>query len=175
MVIDPAAAREVPDVRTVDQDLNRPNVVVRRSALQLIATEAVASLDGTETGGILLGSTESERIEIRHAGGPGPGARRTAATFDRDLRHAQQIAADAWEKDRSQWIGEWHTHPRGPIAPSGRDIASYQAHLRDPDLGFREFICLIVGVPRDGTTPLAAWIVRTGSIQPATFMLDDEE
>ncbi|SDG59370.1 integrative and conjugative element protein, VC0181 family [Microbacterium sp. 77mftsu3.1] len=148
---------------------------MHRSALELIMRESVASLDGTETGGLVLGSTEFERIEIRHAGGPGPRARRTASTFDRDLNHAQLIAADAWERDRSQWIGEWHTHPHGPLAPSGRDITSYQAHLRDPDLGFQQFVCLIVGAPRDGTTPLTAWIVRPSSIQPATLVLDEEE
>lgn len=143
--------------------------------MQLIITEAAASLDGTETGGLLLGSAESDQIEVRHAGGPGPAARRTAVTFDRDLRHAQQVAAEAWAKDRSQWIGEWHTHPRGPLAPSARDTHSYHAHLSDPDLGFRQFICIIVGSPLEDSTPLTAWIVYPGFIQPATLVLFDEE
>lgn len=143
--------------------------------MQMIITESAASLDGTETGGLLLGSAESGQIEIRHAGGPGPAARRTPATFDRDLNHAQQIAADAWEEDRSEWVGEWHTHPHGPLEPSGRDMHSYQTHLRDPDLGFSQFICIIAGAPRDGSTALTAWIVHPGFLQPATLVLDDEE
>lgn len=162
-------------MRAVDLDANTPIVRVRRSALQLIVSESAASIDGTETGGLLLGFAELGQIEILHAGGPGPAARRAAATFDRDLHHAQQIAADAWEEDRSQWIGEWHTHPHGPLEPSDRDVHSYQTHLRDPDLGFSQFICIIAGVPRDGFTTLTVWIVHPDFVEPATLVLDDEE
>ncbi|MCB8046019.1 Mov34/MPN/PAD-1 family protein [Microbacterium oxydans] len=49
----------------------------------------------------------------------------------------RSVPADyAWHVDGSQWVGEWHTHPTGPMTPSDRDLASYYAHLSDAELGF---------------------------------------
>ncbi|TQK17948.1 integrative and conjugative element protein (TIGR02256 family) [Microbacterium sp. SLBN-154] len=134
---------------------------ITRSALRLIASEAVASSDGRETGGVLLGISDGEHITIRHAGGPGPGARRTPMTFDRDLVYAQDLADEAWARDRSQWIGEWHTHSSGPLFPSPRDISSYLTHLADAELGFTQFVSVIVGPPTPEGTPISGWIVRS--------------
>lgn len=53
-----------------------PVITISHAALVEIQREAARSLDGLETGGILLGVDLGEEVNIRHAGGPGPKARR---------------------------------------------------------------------------------------------------
>lgn len=133
-------------------------VLIDRSALDDISCEAAASADGKETGGILFGAdpatmpqgiSPAQDVWVRHAGGPGPAAVRQAAYFRRDYAYAQQLALDAFDKDGSQWVGEWHTHPRGGRRPSRSDRAIYRRHLADPALGLDRFTALIV-TPRFG-------------------------
>ncbi len=113
-------------------------VTITDVALSAIAREALRSVDGLETGGILLGDDATDGIVIRHAGGPGPKATRGERTFMRDLDHARRLADSAWSEDRSQWIGEWHTHPTGGLSPSEVDLHSYMRHLHDPRTGVRQ-------------------------------------
>ena len=136
-------------------------VSIAGSALRAIADEAIRSFDGKETGGVLLGF-EGDCLEVRHAGGPGPGAMRQVDRFLRDLQHAQDLARAAWEEDRSQWIGEWHTHLDGSLEPSAADIHSYLQHLRDPELQMDKFLAIIVSVVGEELR-IAAWIVLPGT------------
>lgn len=133
-------------------------VLIDRSALDQIVREAATSAGGHETGGILLGAdpaalppgtSPSQGVWLRHAGGPGPAAVRQAEYFRRDYAHAQQLALNAFDADGSQWVGEWHTHPRGGRRPSPADRVIYRRHLADPALGFARFTALIV-TPRLG-------------------------
>lgn len=148
-----------------------PPVRIAQKVLTLIAREATRSRDGLETGGILLGTDDFNEIVIRHAGGPGPGAHRESHRFLRDLAHAQQIAEAAWKEDQSQWIGEWHTHPSGELAPSDFDLDSYSRHLRDPELGFDRFVAMIVGVPPTGEATSIVWIVDHECARPTRVAL----
>lgn len=119
-------------------------VVLRPAAAQSIALEAAASADGLETGGILLGHVHDDHIEVRYAGGPGPGAHRRPDRFSRDLEHATALADAAWQLDRSVWMGEWHTHLEFGPAPSALDLTTYAGHMNDPDLELPCFTALIV-------------------------------
>ncbi|MFF0578556.1 Mov34/MPN/PAD-1 family protein [Streptosporangium saharense] len=140
-------------------------VILTASAMSVIADEARASADGRETGGILLGTAESDTITVRHAGRPGPGAIRQAEFFQRDLQHAQYFAKYAFALDHSIWIGEWHTHLRTPPTPSAKDLATYQKLLSDPELAFDYFVAIILAdSTNDWRTPqLAAWIVTSAN------------
>ncbi len=119
-----------------------------------IATEACAAMmrlayessDGLETGGILLGRGPDGRgvISIEIAGERGPRAERRADYFLRDLEHAQMLAATAWERSRAVWVGEWHTHPKGPAEPSTSDLATYRNLLGSAELQFESFVSLIL-------------------------------
>jgi integrative and conjugative element protein (TIGR02256 family) len=132
-------------------------------ALTSIAREALRSADGLETGGILLGDDGTDGIGIRHAGGPGPNATRGERTFLRDLDHARRLADSAW-LDRSQWIGEWHTHPTGGLSPSEVDLHSYMRHLHDPELGFDRFVAIIAGFDASARVVVATWLVERDRI-----------
>jgi integrative and conjugative element protein (TIGR02256 family) len=147
-------------------------VRVARAVLTATTTEAVTAADGRETGGILLGSDDGTVLEIRQAGGPGPHADRRAGEFRRDLAHAEELALAAWAADGSVWIGEWHTHPRGPARPSATDLATYGGFLTDPTLGFRRFSAIII-TPANGEDwrrmRMAAWLVTLDGARAVPF------
>lgn len=141
-----------------------PPVTITDVALSAIAREALRSFDGLETGGILLGDDATDGIVVRHAGGPGPNATRGERTFMRDLDHARRLADSAWSEDRSQWIGEWHTHPTGGLSPSEVDLHSYMRHLHDPELEFDKFIAIIAGFDSSARMVVATWLVERDRI-----------
>lgn len=154
----------LPTAMSVHQE--GPLLAVSKVALRDIAKEAARSLDGLETGGILLGVDTGERLELRHAGGPGPGARRGKRYFLRDLAHAQRLAEAVWALDGSQWIGEWHTHPSGTPQPSRLDMDSYRRHLRDPDLNLDRFVSMIVVLDSHANPTFATWLVQCHEARP---------
>lgn len=138
------------------------SVELRPSVAARIAELAVASADGAETGGILLGRgpDATGMIVVEEAGDPGPKADRRADFFLRDLEHARRLAAGAWERDQTIWVGEWHTHPKGPLQPSPRDLHTYVALMTDAALEFRAFVSIIVVPDPDWTTPrLLPWVL----------------
>ncbi|MEV4409783.1 Mov34/MPN/PAD-1 family protein [Actinoplanes sp. NPDC049598] len=128
------------------------------AAHAVIGRECRRSEDGDETGGILLGHVHDAVAEIRVAGDPGPGAVRQPDFFLRDLGHAQQLAHDAFTRDGSIWIGEWHTHLAAAPVPSERDLATYARLLADPELGFEAIVSIIAVANPQWDRPAAyAW------------------
>ncbi len=136
------------------------------AAARVIATESLRLTDGLETGGILLGTSSGNLIEVRHAGDPGPLAQRGTHTFNRDLDHAQHLAEAAWVEDQSLWIGEWHTHPTGDLTPSPLDLDSYLRHLHDPDLDFDHFVAMIVGLDTQARPIIVTWLIERHQARP---------
>jgi integrative and conjugative element protein (TIGR02256 family) len=143
-------------------------------ALAAIAANAIVSADGCETGGILLGFDKSELGEmlVMEAGDSGPDAERRPNFFKRDLAHAKRLADEALASTSSRWIGEWHTHPGGALAPSRIDLRTYRSFLRDPELGFSVFLALIVGPGDEGwANPRArAWLIEQRRFLPALLL-----
>jgi integrative and conjugative element protein (TIGR02256 family) len=131
--------------------------LVSATAFREIEIEVRAAPDGIETGGVLLGTDLAGVVKVLHAGGPGPAAVQTRTSLLRDTLHSQWLADDAWARDGSQWIGEWHTHPLGPSTPSDLDLRSYAAHLLDPTLGFHRFYAIIVTDLASGAITLNSW------------------
>ena len=137
-------------------------ITLTRPAFETIQQTCRAAHDGYETGGILLGHQHDDgRLVVTTAGDPGPHAVRHRASFRRDQAHAQALADAAWSLDRSVWIGDWHTHPRGPVQPSQADLATYLALLRDSELGFSTFLALIV-LPGTSQPNLVPWVITEG-------------
>jgi integrative and conjugative element protein (TIGR02256 family) len=165
VVAHPATARELSNVRHINNGAGPPAVRITHAAVHAIAREALRSRDGLETGGILLGTDTHGNILISRAAGPGPQAHRTPHSFLRDLAHAQQFAAAAWNEDRSQWIGEWHTHPSSDLMPSELDLRSYLRHLHDPELHLDRFLAIIVGLTPDAGINTAVWLVERDRVR----------
>ena len=124
----------------------RLGIEVSPRAKAAISQAALASQDGNETGGLLLGRDPENTgsIEVVRAAGPGPRATRKPGYFLRDLIYSQRLARLAYEREGLQWIGDWHTHPKGPAHPSTSDVAVYARHLSDRDLDFEAFVAIIV-------------------------------
>lgn len=136
-------------------------VRIAPAALHSIAKEARASIDGCETGGILLGF-EGKRAVVTEAGGPGPNAERSRTFFRRDLEHAEALAERAFLLDGSQWIGDWHTHPAGGSRPSATDLHGYRKILQ-ADSTFPAFLAIIVTPSQTGwdQPTLSPWLIDT--------------
>jgi integrative and conjugative element protein (TIGR02256 family) len=151
-----------------------PRVEIVRSAVSAIARETRASADGTETGGILLGTSRNGAFVIRHAGNPGPNATRRPNFFQRDLKHARRLGDNAFDKDSSIWIGDWHTHIKAPPAPSLQDLTTYHTLVVDPELAFHHFIAIIVAAPADDWTApqLATWVITAAGVQSVRLLGD---
>jgi integrative and conjugative element protein (TIGR02256 family) len=150
--------------------MQAPVIRLVARAAETIATEAPASMDGSETGGILLGHDRGETITVTRAGDPGPLADRRPDGFLRDLAHSRRLADEAYDEDESVWVGEWHTHPAGTGVPSRMDEETYGRLLADPELGFTRLASIIVfPCPEHGWSELvlAAWTADAAGIHDA--------
>ena len=147
------------------------------AAAETIQDESQKSIDGLETGGILLGHDDGTSVLVTSAGGPGPNAHRASDRFSRDLEHAVSLGNLAYADDGSVWVGEWHTHPTGPSTPSPADLSTYVRLVADPSLGFIRLAALIVlPCPDHGWehTISTGWIVTTNqAMQVPVNIIDD--
>lgn len=116
----------------------------------------------TETGGIIVGLDHGPTVEVTEFAAAGPHAVHEPTRFTRDLHYAGKVAADAWRRDRSQWIGEWHTHPKGRREPSVLDLRTYAALLRNPSLRLDRFVAVVIATAPD--LALAAWMMTPSSV-----------
>ncbi|MCS6562298.1 MULTISPECIES: Mov34/MPN/PAD-1 family protein [Curtobacterium] len=131
---------------------------IARAAYETIEAEAAVFSNENETGGILLGHNVGTDILISLSSGPGPAAVHERDRLERDTQHAATAAQTAWDRDRSQWIGEWHTHPRSSLVPSHVDVSTYRRHLADAGLCFDRFVAIVVRAKPD-RIQFVGWIV----------------
>jgi len=146
---------------------------LERTALISILSEAQASRDGRETGGLLIGFETEAGVLITEAGKPGPEAVRRRDVFLRDLGFAERLLQNAHSSTRAVWVGDWHTHTIGSDRPSFTDAQSYTTLLNDEELGFDHFVALIV-TSRSGSfcdARLAPWTASRQGLQRAHLML----
>lgn len=152
-------------------------IALVREAAAAILREAVVSSDGNETGGILLGHDLDGGLRVTTAGAPGPSAVRTPTRFLRDLAYSQGLADEAYDRDYSVWLGEWHTHPTGPAEPSPLDLRTYSSHLASADLAFERFLALII-VPCTthgwAEVNIVPWLVTSKAAVVVPFTIEPE-
>jgi integrative and conjugative element protein (TIGR02256 family) len=76
-----------------------------------------------ETGGMLLGWHAEGQSVLAAAIGAGPGARSERDSLLPDGPWQQHRLEEAYEQSgrRITYLGDWHSHPRGPARPSARD------------------------------------------------------
>lgn len=146
---------------------------LERAALISILSEAQASRDGRETGGLLIGFETEEGVLITEAGKPGPEAVRRRDFFLRDLEFAERLLRDAFLRTGAVWVGDWHTHTVSCDRPSITDAESYIRLLNDDELAFDEFLTVIV-TSRSGTfcdARLAPWTASRQGLRRADLVL----
>lgn len=146
-------------------------VVLSAAAHAAIEAICLAETDELETGGILLGHQHTDgHLSVTVAGDPGPRAEKGRRSFRRDPDHARTLARNRYARDRSVWIGDWHTHPHGPGYPSSTDLRAYADILNDLDGNFDAFLALVV-VPATPRPLLFPWVVTKHAATPAEIWI----
>ena len=87
----------------------------------------VAEKSGIETGGVLAGKVGKDgKIRITNSSGPGPLAKHTRTSFEKDVTYCQAFLDDLYKNSGQDivYLGEWHSHPGTDTTPSGQDIQS---------------------------------------------------
>jgi integrative and conjugative element protein (TIGR02256 family) len=100
-----------------------------------------------ETGGALLGWRERDDVVVTKVLGPGPKAKHGFNHFEPDAPwQAAEGARIYHETGRTvAYVGDWHTHPRGRLAPSRQDRKAVAAIAADPDFRAPRALTAILG------------------------------
>lgn len=120
-------------------------VLIEPEVLEIIGRFRQDAEDKPEAGGILLGFRRGPHLHIVEATEPTHHDRRWRTGFERSAEPHQQIALRYWRDSggRTDYLGEWHTHPQATPSPSGIDVAAWRRiHGRHPN---RSFVFLIAG------------------------------
>ncbi len=104
---------------------------ISSSAIELMTYQADVH-EPLETGGILLGIASREDIWIEEAIGPGPLAKHEKSCFVPDHEYQERAIEAAYVESghRIQYLGDWHTHPGGPLVLSRSDRRTFKAIAR---------------------------------------------
>lgn len=139
-------------------------VFIHQEALAFIEGESDSS-PRKETGGVLAGrgAFEAGEVHITHASKPGPRARRTRFSFERDNAFCQQYLDEVARRTGGlvDYIGEWHKHHERVPHPSWRDIRTAAEIADNPDYHISLCLLLIIG-ESNRRSALRAFIVNAG-------------
>jgi len=161
---------------TACQEPDVGDVVISDEVREVIRSEVESSLD-VETGGILIGYVQERKAIVVKATGPGPKAKRTPRTFERDVEFVQQQLDQAAAElgAQGQYIGEWHSHLERDPEPSGRDIMSLCGIAAAPNYATRCPVMIIAGIDSEAKklSGLKAWsFPLTGRVYTANLMVE---
>jgi integrative and conjugative element protein (TIGR02256 family) len=120
--------------------------VIPAPALAALAGHA-ASMNGRETGGILLGyALDATTLRITRASPPGPRALHRRFSFSRDTRFLQKYLDSIHDRTegREDYVGEWHVHPALEAPPSRTDRRSLWRIARRKNYATDNPVLLIV-------------------------------
>jgi len=124
------------------------NLVVVETDVRIVlrAHRQIGSIKG-EQGGILMGERRGEHIVVTHASTPGKGDRSWYSGFIRSKSRHQRFIDRIYKETqgKSNYIGEWHSHPEPNPQPSITDTSSWKRNLIASDL----HILMIVGQRSD--------------------------
>lgn len=119
-----------------------------------ILREAASALP-YETGGILLGHWQHEKVLITNMVGPGPKAQHHLAAFtpDRDWQYEQIDLLFAESQGKIEYLGDWHTHPLGVPFPSKTDMSLLESIANSPESRCpRPIMCILATKPKHSWT-----------------------
>lgn len=90
-----------------------------------------------ETGGALLGWRDGPDAVVARALGPGPGAHHGFRSFEPDATWQVEQGRRIYRGSGRTiaYIGDWHSHPIGALAPSAQDRGAVE--IIATDAGFR--------------------------------------
>ena len=140
-----------------------PIVEVSSAALSRIDALAQASKEH-ETGGILVGFNVGRNITILEASDAGPKAQHSPIRFQRDTEYCRQFLAQSFAQNRSDYVGEWHSHVAAPGRLSLGDLGTVARIFIDPDYDFVSFV-LLLAVVRKRDSQLLVYVAERDKAQ----------
>jgi integrative and conjugative element protein (TIGR02256 family) len=142
-----------------------PSCFIPHAVLTKMYSEA-AKRAPLETGGVLLGLTTPTDVWIEELIGPGPTARHNETRFVPDHEYQEQAIADSYAVSgrRLAYLGDWHSHPDGPLSLSSRDLQTLRniarhKRARQP----RPIMAIVAGGP---SWAARVWRVGGGRWRP---------
>lgn len=141
--------------------------VVSQRALETIEKECRRYPDA-ETGGILVGFRDEDRVAITHATGSGPRADRSAHHFTKDTPYLQSVLKLLNHYHQVDYLGVWHKHPQEMPHPSGGDIVSAMEEVSDPDMRLEELITPIC-VLDQGMVDILPFVIKDDRFHPVRW------
>lgn len=132
-------------------------------------TEALRAGGDREVGGILMGEHVAvgtfRVVEIT--------VQRKGGTFASFVRFAEAIfgplekffRARHCDYVRFNYLGEWHSHPSFALHPSAKDHQSMLEIVRDPEVGARFAVLLLVKLDSGGEFRPAVCVYEAGGLQ----------
>jgi integrative and conjugative element protein (TIGR02256 family) len=141
-------------------------VYITNSAVHTLKAESLAK-PGFETGGVLVGFTDTtlHAVVVVAASGPGAHAEHGPTTFSRERAFCQSFL-DYYAQSTNEivdFVGEWHKHPEPNPKPSRVDIQTYRRLAADPQCHCELPLVLIVGTRTVSKSPLHEEFVQTNA------------
>jgi integrative and conjugative element protein (TIGR02256 family) len=95
-------------------------VALEQQALDLMLGFSQREPNSHEAGGVLIGERKNRGLTIKLATPPQSADRSSRTRFYRSEQGHQQLVNEAWlaSGGRSDYVGEWHTHPEEQPNPS---------------------------------------------------------
>jgi integrative and conjugative element protein (TIGR02256 family) len=120
-----------------------------------------------ETGGLLVGRLEVERVILHCATPPGPNAVHTPTYFNRDGVYSQRVLdlLVARYRGHIDYVGEWHSHPR-LARPSLRDLKSMRWIAENTSYKTNHPVLVICVRHRDESWQLQAYLLIADGLRP---------
>jgi len=142
----------------------------------LVAKRAIAQMRGflkkplnqVEHGGLVLGCRKNGALEVTKITTPFPSDIGTRASFFRSTDGHSDVANREWFKSggKTDWIGEWHTHPFGQAAPSYIDRSTWRAITEHTTQHMVFFVA--------GTSKTYVGLIVAGTKHPIELKVSDE-
>lgn len=133
-----------------------------------------------EIGGILFGEHVGEadfrivEATTQARGGNDVAFRRKAGKARRDLKALARRHGN--DPERFNYLGEWHSHPNAPAAPSRVDELTMKELLADPDTNVNFLVLLINRLTDRGALEMSAVAyLASGQKIPCEIVVDHRE
>jgi len=126
-----------------------------------------------ETGGLLLGHQSQNLLVIDEAIGPGPHAQHTTFSFDPDQPWQEREVARLWNEHGGQidYLGDWHTHPRGRANLSRDDISCLKLIQRADAARAPHPLMLVLAIDQHAQIRPCAWLFARQRPHPVRILI----
>jgi integrative and conjugative element protein (TIGR02256 family) len=118
-----------------------------------------------ETGGVLMGYRLEDHLNVSRIIGAGPLARHLAGAFEPDWKWQQEEVASQYKASGRmlEYIGDWHSHPRGVPRPSAKDRGTARTIAISTEARCPAPLMIIVGLRRREERPEMCAYIYTDS------------